>query len=440
MRAPRFSLRLLFILTTLCAAVLGYIVCFEAPCHNPRQQEQEQIVDELTSLRLDLANFGLNLGGSTWEMLPSPPFAKMLGRKQGRRLTGVHLWFDTQVSDDLEQMASLMERIDQESDIETIKIEFGCYHRVNGVFYHAIPRRTTHLQLHRVEINQSDLDTIAGLRHLKAIELSEISFESDDFQKSLRMLISNLPTSVAELSFGGLDIPVEVAEVVGARSSIESLEISSCNFISADDYPIVTLPTSIIGPHCKRLKLRSMMIDRPLCEQIARCKNLQRLDIYNCIFDGSDYQTPISMVVENLPTSLEELMLPRFSLSQNDLQSLAKLKSLRELTLTYDGTEVSKDDIRRLSKSLTKLELETDIPEQWLAALVDHPQFEEISIHTDRTLPDTICDVILKVNPKKFIYSGRMLSAKARQRLLDARVDDNGSDDEYPSFGSSGGW
>lgn len=433
MRAPRFSLRLLFILTTLCAGVLGYIVWFEAPCYNPRQQEQEKLCSDLEAM-------GFLPHLHEWEELPPPPFAGLFNRKQGYRLAAIKLSFESRTKYTSKELRTVFEQLDRESSIDRIECDVDIVYGVRKFASFSLPNRTTAIRLFRVEVDQTFVDEILKLKRLRKIELSDVSFNSTAPSKTFGYLFSNLPASVTELDFGSQDIPFEVAELIGAHCGIESLVIGACDFTSAEDYPVRTIPAASISPHCKRLSLVSMMIDRPLCEQIARCHDLQRLDLASCIFDGTDYQSPMSMVIENLPASVEELMLPRFSLSQNDLQSLAKLKSLRELTLTYDGTEVSKDDIRRLSKSLTKLELETDIPEQWLAALVDHPQFEEISIHTDRTLPDTICDVILKVNPKKFIYSGRMLSAKARQRLLDARVDDNGSDDEYPSFGSSGGW
>lgn len=319
-----------------------------------------------------------------------------------------------------------MERVDQESDIERIEVEFGSFYDVDKVFHAEIPARTTHLRLYSVEVDQSDLDTIAELEHLKTLELCEISFENGEFQPSLPLLIANLPASVKELSFEKLDIPIEVAELVGRKSNVESLEISHCNFLSAGDDSDSTIPLAIIGPHCKRLNLRSMMLDRPFCEQIAHCKDLQRLDIYNCIFDVDDYQSLRTLIIANLPASLEELMLPPISLTSSDLQSLAKLKSLRELTITYDGPELSRDDVCRLSTSLTKLELDTDIPEQWLAALADHAQLEVITIHTDQKMPDTICDSILEINPKNFRDLGGMLSATAVRRLWDAGIEVNG--------------
>ncbi|KAL6605572.1 L domain-like protein [Neocallimastix sp. 'constans'] len=211
-----------------------------------------------------------------------------------------------------------------------------------------LPKTLEELTLSHIDLKQYNIDEIASLSNLKALNLFNCNIENVKFSSLENNNISELRIYYSSGKFYGYHLLEK--NIFKYFKSLKKLSIDGVE-ISQDNINEIGTLTDIEELN---IKLHSNLKLDPL-------QNLNKLSVANIGYyernmDDSEYEDEIELVLNlKLPTNIRELYLENVKLSQSNLDLISTFKNLEKLII-YVESSLKYDSLKSLSK-LTDLKI-----------------------------------------------------------------------------------
>lgn len=417
----RFSLRTLLILTTLVAAGLGYFCWFEAPAINLQQREQEAFCDEL------LTNPSFSVSMPIWEELPQGPLGQLLGRKRGRRLMGLDLYI-TYGSDDASKVVQGFELLERHKGLNIRMIVVQTYNKKTPLPIPArnIPKHANKIFLMGIILEADMLHSLGQQKNLTHLFLDGCPFQTNDLQESNRQLWETLRPPLAGLSVNNMELSAELCTQLSHRPHLTSIGFGNCELVEQTGGRSKRFPAEALSASLEDLQIEHQELDAAFFVQLKRCPKLRRISLKDCYVSDIPADQVVAQLLPQLPREIEQLIIPAWSFTADDIRAAARFNQLKELSMTNTGEPPAVSDVEQLSDRLEVLRVKADQVENWIEGLRNRPDSLQIEIEALQPIPADVVQRLVDHPPtRRFEIIDRKLDANSVDRLKKAgyRID-----------------
>lgn len=417
----RFSLRTLLILTTLVAAGLGYFCWFEAPGINLQQREQEAFCDELRTNPPFLESM------PEWKQLPQGPLGRLLGRKRGRRLVGLDLLI-RYGSDDASKVVQGFELLERRNDlnIRSIAVQADPQKSPLPIPARKLPKHATEIYLQGIILEADMLHSLGQQKNLTYLALDGCPFQTNDLQGSNRQLWETLSPPLEGLNVSNMELSAQSCSQLSHRPHLRAIKFYNCEFVDQAGARSKRFPAEALPASLGYLRIERQELDAAFFAQLKRCPKLRRIHFRNCRVSDIPEDQVVAQLLPQLPREIEQLIIPAWSFTADDIRAAARFNQLKELSMTNTGEPPAVSDVEQLSDQLEVLRMKADQVENWIEGLRNRPDSLQIRIEALQPIPADVVQRLVDHPPtRRFEIIDRKLDANSVDRLKKAgyRID-----------------